>query len=122
MANRRGPMSAGERDRLITLEELTDGVGSSGAPVETWTTLVSNMPASRMDLSGREAYRSGQLSAAIDTRWEINYRADMDPELIDVPKKRRVLAGGRYFDIVAASQIGRRAGIELLTLASSRVP
>lgn len=121
MAYRRGPMAAGTRDRIITLQSKAESVGTSGVPVETWSTLVSAMPASRVDLSGREAFKSGQESAALETRWEINYRHDMDPELVDVPSTRRVVASGRAYDIVSASVIGRRQGVELVTLASSRV-
>jgi hypothetical protein len=44
----------------------------------------------------------------------------MDPDLVDVPKLRRVLFHGRIHDIVAANQIGMREGVELLTLASGR--
>jgi len=119
--SRRRDVSASRmRDRTITIQQLTDSVGSSGAPVEGWSTLVE-MPASRLDISGQERFRAGQESAAIDTVWEINYRADMDPELVDVPKKRRIVTGGRYHDIVAARQSERRKLIELVTLAGSAV-
>lgn len=117
-------LEAGDRDRSITLQKrpVTDAVGDDGFPVETWTTLVAEMPASKQDLGGQEQFRSAQESAAFDTRWVINYRADMDPELLDVPKLRRVVYQRRVFDIVAADHLGRRAGIELLTLAGSRLP
>jgi hypothetical protein len=41
----------------------------------------------------------------------------MDPDLLDVPKRRRLVYKGRTYDIVAAGQIGRNEGVELLTLA-----
>lgn len=116
MANRRAPMEAGERDRLVTLQAVTQGKGASGAPVETVATLAS-VYASKADLSARERYLADQESAAADTRWEIDYRSDMDPELVDVPKSRRLVYQGRSHDIVTASQIGRREGVELVTLA-----
>lgn len=117
MAQRIAPMEAGERDRLVTLQQLTESVGTSGFPKETWTTLVSDMPAARFDLRQAEKFRASQLSAPYDVRWEINYRADMDPEIVDVTKKRRLVYRGREHDIVGASMIGRKDGIELLTLA-----
>ncbi len=95
---------------------------ASGEPTETWTTLVADMPAARTGVTGWERFRSEQASARFDDRWEINYRADMDPDLIDVPKVRRLLIGTRVLEIVAAAEIGRREGIELLTVASSAVP
>lgn len=120
MARRQTPMEAGERDRYITIQQLTETIGSSGFPVETWATLVQ-MFAMKQDLGATERFRLDQLSAKADTRWEINYRADMDPDLVDIPKARRVVYQGRVYDIVAASQIGRLEGVELITLAGSRV-
>ena len=123
MAFRKIPMEAGERDRIVLIQQRTaaDPVDASGAPDPTagWTTLVAQMPAARSDLSGWEQFRSNQMSARADTRWEINYRADMDPTLVDVPKLRRLLVSSRVHDITYASVIGRNEGIELVTLARS---
>src|SRR5689334_4713449 len=91
-SRRRDVRPSRRRDRSITIQQVADAVGASGAPMEGWTDLVT-MPASREDISGEERFRSGQESAAVDTIWEINYRLDMDPELLDVPKKRRIVAG-----------------------------
>lgn len=121
MAMRRTSLEPGERDRIVTIQQLTEGVDDSGAPLETWTTLVSTMPAAKYDIHGREMFHANQLSARYDTRWEMNWRTDMDPDTIDVPKKRRLLYKGRAHDIVSASEIGRRDGLELLTLASTKI-
>lgn len=123
MATRRGAFQPGLRDRMITILQrpATDTPdSSSGEPTETWTTLVT-MPAAKTDVSGWERFRSDQQSARFDQRWEINYRVDMDPELLDVPKLRRIQVGSRVLEIVAASEIGRREGIELLTLGSAGI-
>lgn len=116
----RGAMESGERDRMITLEQrpATLSKDASGTPIDgPWTTLVEHMPASKMVIGGRERFNAQQLTSPYDTRWEINYRTDMDPELINVPKLRRVVYQGRVHDIVHADHIGRREGVELLTLA-----
>lgn len=113
------PMEPGERDWTVTIEQLTqpDQADDSGAPEENWTTLVT-MPAAKYDVRGMERFTAQQLSASYDTRWEINYRLDMDPELVtNLPKVRRIVHRGRVHDIVAASMIGRREGVELMTLA-----
>ena len=118
MARRWTPMEAGERDWIVTIEQVTDSTdASSGEPIETWTTLVASMPAAKFDLQGYERQQVNQLSARYDTRWELNYRLDMDPDLVDVARTRRLVCRGRTHDIVAASMIGRREGIELHTLA-----
>lgn len=113
------PMDAGERDRIITIQTCTDSEDGSGMPIETWTTLqgCAQIFASKNEPRGEEKYGPDQLSASSVTRWEMAYRADMDPDLVNVPKVRRVLYQGRVHDIIEASEIGRKEGVELITLA-----
>jgi SPP1 family predicted phage head-tail adaptor len=113
---RKTPIDAGERDRQVTLQELTESVGTSRFPVEAWSTLATVF-ARREDIGGRERFTMNQTSAPFDCKWEIPYLTDMDPDEIDVPKKRRLVYKSRTYDIVAAAMIGRYEGIELLTLA-----
>ena len=114
------PMDPGERDRLVIIQALTESVGTSGRPVEGWTRLCTAW-AKREDLKGSERFAAAQVSAPFNVRWELPYAAAFDPELMDVTKSRRLVYQGRVHDIVAASVIGRREGIELLTLAAGRV-
>jgi SPP1 family predicted phage head-tail adaptor len=114
-------MEPGERDRAVVIQQVTDSIGSAGSPVETWTTLDAQVWMRKLDASQAERFRAAQLSAPFDTQWEMGYRDDMDPELVDVTKVRRLVYQGRVYDIVSASQIGRREGIELLTLAKGKV-
>lgn len=121
----RDRLHSGRRDQTITIEQRSDtdsAESTSGEPVETWTTLVSNMPASRLDTSGDERFVADQTAAKFDIEWEINWRADMDPELYDIPKVRRVVLADRVHDIVSCVEVGRRAGLILRTCASSKVP
>lgn len=113
------PMEPGERDRAVTIEQMTSSSGTTGYPVETWTTLVTPVWMRKLETRGNERFSAGgaQVTAAADTQWEMGYRADMDPELVDVPKLRRLVYQGRVYNIEAASMIGRREGVELLTLA-----
>jgi len=110
-------LSVGARDRLITIEQCVDMVGASQFPIEMWTTLVADVWAAYDDAGGSETFVTPQLSATAQVTWTIPYRADCDPELIDVAKRRRVVANGRIYDILAASPIGRHAGLELRTRA-----
>ena len=111
---------AGKRDRWITVQQrsTTDQADSSGTPNEvgTWTTLVTAY-AEKMAIGGRERFTAEQRSAPYDTRWRIGYRSDMDPELHDIAKIRRLTYQSRIYDIVDAQLIGRREGVDLLTLA-----
>lgn len=115
-------LSAGKRDRLIKIEKFAAadaGDPNSGEPVETWTTLERCMPVARIGVSGWERFKENQVTARFDDAWEMNYRADMDPDLIDLPKRRQLVYEGRTLDIVHGQVIGRRAGIVVLTLAST---
>jgi head-tail adaptor len=117
VARRQYPQESGERDRAVTVQRLTSTKGPSGFPVETWTTLLSPYWVKKMDASSRERFANGQLSASFDTRWEGSYHPDIDPETVDVAKTRRLVYQGRTHDIVSATMIGMREGVELLTLA-----
>lgn len=109
-------LDAGARDKRITIQQLTESTADSGFPVEAWTPLV-DMDASKVEVTGWERFTSNQMSAPYEARWGIDYRPDMDPDLLDVPKTRRVVYQGRAHDIVAAENVGREVGIELMTLA-----
>lgn len=113
------PMEPGERDRAVTIQQLTESTATSGFPKEGWTTLATPIWMRKMDRKGDERFRADQNAAAYETQWEMGYRSDMDPELVDVAKKRRLLYQGRVHDIVMGSVIGRREGIELLTIAGT---
>lgn len=115
------PMEPGERDRAVLIQQLAESDGVSGFPVETWTTLHACVWMRKLELQQKERFVAGQLSSPATCQWELPYLADMDPELVDVTKKRRLVSQGRVYDITSGSQIGRRDGIELLTLTGGRV-
>lgn len=113
-------LSAGALDREVTIQTLTESVGATRLPIESWVRLDEWWMA-RRDQRGYERFRAGQNAGAAETAWQGQYREDMDPERIDVVKKRRLLYAGRAYDIVAASVIGRNEGIEVITIAASEV-
>lgn len=107
---------------MVTLKSRPStepSVDAAGAPTDDWTTLAINVFASKYDLRGTERLRAMGMTASFDTIWNIGYRADMDPELLDVPKLRRLEYKGRAYDIVHATQHERMASIELMTLAAT---
>lgn len=114
------PMEPGERNLLVTIQQLTETVSDAHEPGEDWTTLAT-IKMRKQDASMSERFKASQVSAAFDTQWEMGYRGDMDPDLVNVQKTRRLVYAGRTYDITGASLIGRRQGIELLTLAASGV-
>lgn len=113
-------LSAGLLDREVTIQQLS--VAGSGYPTETWTELDSGVWMSKEDMrtSGFYAERvaAAQIAARYDTKWQLQWRDDMDPDVIDVPAKRRLLYRGRAYDIVQAAELGRQEGIVLYTITS----
>lgn len=118
MARRQHPMEAGERNRLITLTPYAQGVDTSGFPTLTAGTPI-DLWASRIDIGGRERSKASQETAAYDTRWEVSYVADLDPELEPVAATWILTSRGREHDVVFASLIEGKSGIEILTLAKA---
>lgn len=111
-------IAAGLRNRTVTIQRLTESKGNSGYPVESWTTESPIVvQASKDDAVGQERFAANQMTAPFDTTWQIPYVASMDPELVNVPKTRRLVYQQRVHDIVSATLIGLRRGIELKTLA-----
>jgi head-tail adaptor len=112
----------GLRDRSVVIQSrpVTDEVDTAGFPSPTWTALCT-MWARKHAASGQERERYGQTTAAAVDVFEVNYRADLDPELLDVPKLRRVLFNSRIHDIVWAETVDRRDGIRLVTLTGQKV-
>lgn len=117
-------INPGEMVHEVTIQSVTDGVDASGAPQETWATLMTVWMGreSRRTEPGGESFHGDQLSASLVTRWFMRYTPEMDPDVVDVPKARRLVYLGRPHDIVSAETTDRRTGILLRTLAKSAVP
>ena len=111
-------ISSGKMDRAVTIEALAEA--ASGYPVETWGTLADLEWMEKVTVSGSERFATAQVAAQVQTVWRMHWRADMDPDAVDVPKTRRLVFMDRVFDITSAVEVGRRQGIELTTVAASR--
>jgi head-tail adaptor len=108
----------GERRHPVAIQQGSDSVDASGFPTITWTVLHALVWMAREDVGGMERLTSLQTQAAYETRWVMPYQADMDPEVVDVTKLRRLVYRGRSHDIQRAQVIDDRANIELFTMAS----
>lgn len=115
-----GHAASGARDRWVTMQALTESKGPSGFPVESWDDLTSFW-AAKQESGGRERLLAAQLTSSYDAILELPYSEQWDPELMDVPKKRRLVMHDREFDIVFAEQIGRKRGVRVMTLARTNV-
>lgn len=112
---------AGLRNRYVTIERLVESAGESSYPVDDWevlTTVFASREETRQEVSN-ERFAGNLLTAPFETYWEMSYRDDMDPEVFDIPKVRRLVYMGRTYDITHAEMIGFRTGVRVLTLAKA---
>ena len=112
------PQYPGARDHLVTIQQLVSSTGPSGLPIEEWVPL-GDVWMSKSDLTGteRERFVMNQETAPFETTWVMPYRADMDPDEVEVPRTRRLIYKARQFDVIDAAMVGRRESVQLLTRA-----
>lgn len=96
---------AGARAWVVTIEGAVDGTDAAGFPIRVWTPIVV-IPAKRSQSSAAEVYAATGEVARIVVVWETNYRADCDPDRLDVAKDRRVVYRGRIHDVISADVVG----------------
>jgi head-tail adaptor len=116
-------MRAGRLDRLITVQRRTLTLSDSGEPIETWTTIAARRAASLRPAAGSERFSDPMKVAEENVEFQIRWSAsladlqpqdriiypslaDESPE--DVPDTRNI------YDVLAAHEIGRREGIQII--------
>lgn len=114
---KRSDVAAGKRDRLIQLVPIEQGRAPSGFPTETDDTPEIRLWVSKDDIGGRERIVMDQTSAPFDTRFVLPFSDAYNPNTVNVPKVFALDYAGKRYDIVAAAEIGRRDGVEVLTIA-----
>lgn len=101
-------MDFGRMDRRVELHAAAETRSDSGARVFVWS-VFATVWAEVRDKPAREIDLSGRTEAQQETVFFIRYRADVTP-------RQRVFYGGQSYDIQNVREIGRREGLELLTL------
>lgn len=120
--------TAGTRDKLVTIQgrPAADTVDGSGVPIDPFSDLPPKVWMSKEDVTAQQRYAetsaANQLGARLYTQWQMPYRSDMDPDVTDVQKLRRLVYRSHTYDIIHAAVLQRPdgRGIQLFTLASSR--
>lgn len=113
-------VNAGRLTLEVTIQQLTEAVSPSHTPTRTWSTLLTAFMC-RETQTGAERFNAAQLSAQATTTWAMRYIESMDPDLVDVPKARRLSYMGRVYDIVQAEHVARKDRIVITTVAKSKV-
>lgn len=107
-------MQAGKKDRRITIEQVTRARGTTGEPVETWTTF-RECWAQRLEGSKVvERFATNQKYATVTTVFRIGYFPTYATITTD---DHRVSFEDRLYDIQGVVELGRKDGIELLCSA-----
>lgn len=107
--------AAGSRTLPVRIDQMVETISDSGFPVETWSELHRLTWMERIDLSAMERMAARQIDAVYDTRWRMPYQRDMDPDLVDVAKFRRLVYADRVHVVTTARVIGMKRQIELET-------
>lgn len=110
-------MRAGKLDRRIIIQRRTTSQSNSGEVIESWSTL-SERPASIAPVEGDERFTGEQLVATeqveIITRWA-QVLADLSPlDRVVYPSTASPVGDSQTYDILQASEIGRREGIRII--------
>jgi SPP1 family predicted phage head-tail adaptor len=91
----------GKLDRRITIQSLTQEQGADyGEPTESWddwATVWANVYSG----AGRELEAARQVTAEIDTQFQIRWIEGLTPTM-------RILYEGRVYDIHRIQEVGRR--------------
>ena len=103
-------MRAGKLRHRVTLSSKTATTDEYGGPVEVWTDVATNIPASVEPLSGRELVNAQTVNAEITTRITMRYRAG-------VIAANRITFDGKFYNLfsVVDPELRHR---ELIIMAS----
>lgn len=103
-------MRAGKLDRRITIQTPMVTQNAAGEEVIVWSNFAEDIPAQR-------TYRTGSEEAFQAIEQNAESRRNYTIRWIDgITEKMRVEDDGRYFDIMAFEEIGRRRGLTLITI------
>lgn len=104
-------MRAGKLDREIVIERNTPTRDSYGASIEGWATLAT-VWARKLEESGKEFFSADQVVADQKVVWRIRWPDGFTPTVED-----RINYDGNYYDITALPELGRRAGMDIHSVA-----
>lgn len=115
-----GSADTGRRKHYLIIEQLVEGQAESNFPTEEWIKL-QNAWAARSYVTLDEVTKADQLSASTVTEWDIPYSTFMDPDRIEVAKKRRVVYLGRTYDILSGRLSDDTGGRSILLSTLAKV-
>lgn len=103
-------MKAGPLDRRVTIQRATITDDGYGGGIETWEDLAT-VSAQLIQQSGREFLGAEQTQAEQRVLFRLRW-------IDDITVLDRVSYGGRVHNIKDVKELGRREGVELMTVAA----
>lgn len=103
-------MKAGRLDRHLMIQRRTIAYDEYNSPIEVWSVLAT-APAQVIQQSGREFLAADQIQAQRRVVFRMRWREDVT--VLD-----RVSYDGLIHNIQDVKELGRREGLELMTVAS----
>ena len=100
-------LRAGQLNRLVSIEQVSETKGVSGDLQRAWVEL-AKVWSEKVDLSGRELEAAKSIHAEISVRFRIRYRADIKAGM------RIVLAGELFSVLAPLDKTGRRTELHLM--------
>lgn len=103
-------MQAGKLQHQVELQRMTEAVAPGGAVTESWSTYAT----------GKAELRQAGVSEFLTTFGEgvSNNAVFLIRWLPGVSVADRVLQAGKFWNIVAIAEVGRRRGLELRAVAA----
>jgi len=103
-------MNPNKLDRRISVETKSTSLDANGDRVDTWTTILSSIPANVAPTGGKEFIRATRMFETASAVFMIRYRTN-------ITQRDRILYNGRYYNIISIDEMGRKDG--LLIVAES---
>lgn len=104
-------MKAGALDRRVTIERATVIQDPYGEEIETWAPLAT-VSAQVVQQSGREFLAAEAMQAEVRVLFRLRW-------IEGIQETDRVSYGDRLHNIQEVKELGRREGLELMTVAAA---
>lgn len=109
-------LAAGALDRRITIERASNATDALGTIIPTWEKLAT-VWAQRVPQRAIEAWKAGGTAATREVMWRIHW----SKKVADIGATDRLVYKGAIMEISGTQEIGRREGIEIITVDSGEV-
>lgn len=109
-------LAAGSLDRRITIQRSVNSTDALGTVIPTWEKL-ARVWAQRIPQRAIETWKAGGTAATREVMWRIRW----SEKVADVSATDRLVYKGAVMEISGTQEIGRREGIEIITVDSGEV-